>query len=469
MGIPLVRFTSVALVCLFVLQGCAHKFSPAQPSIEYPASFIESVTGETQASAEAIDEAWWKSFQAPPLNQLVADAINYSPDWLITNERVYQAEYQLRIANASWFPLLTLGGSTGERSTKEPGQPSVHSGSTNASLSMNYEIDLWGGIAANRRAANADYDAIRFEQEAVRLSIQGAVAIGWFQWLALQERITTAEKNIEIAERVMGIVEVRYKNGSASAAEVAQQKTNLLSQRANLLPLQLQARQTKSALAILVGKTPQSFSLPNMPLQQLDVPVIVPGTPAQLVLRRPDLAAVEARLSAADANVAQARAAMFPTFSLNASTGKSASELFSLNPATQTSLWSLSFAQTLFSGGRLINQKRLTESRRAELLLQYRKAILTALQEVDNAMAAADIGTRQESSQSEIVLNAERSLQLTEARYRAGSDSLLSLLDAQRSLFQAKDVLVQQRLSRLIAAVELYKALGGGWQLKMSN
>jgi outer membrane protein TolC len=140
-----------------------------------------------------------------------------------------------------------------------------------------------------------------------------------------------------------------------------------------------------------------------------------------------------------------------------------------LNPATQTSGWTLSLAQTLFNGGRLVNQKRLTEARQSELVLQYHKAILTALQEVDNALVTADISQRQETSQQEIVANAERSLRLTEARYRAGTDDLLSLLDAQRSLFQVQDSLVQQRLSRLNAAVDLYKALGGGWQLAQQD
>src|SRR5690606_38686017 len=152
-----------------------------------------------------------------------------------------------------------------------------------------------------------------------------------------------------------------------------------------------------------------------------------------------DLAASEADLRAANANIHAARAALLPGISLGANAGRSASELFSLNPVTQTSGWTLSLAQTLFNGGRLVNQKRLSEARRSELLLQYHKAILTALQEVDNALVSADVSERQEINQQEIVANAERSLRLTEARYSAGTNDLLSLLDAQRSLFQAQD------------------------------
>jgi outer membrane protein TolC len=193
--------------------------------------------------------------------------------------------------------------------------------------------------------------------------------------------------------------------------------------------------------------------------------VIAPATPADLVLRRPDLAAAEADLLAADADLVQARAALLPSITLGASAGKTASELFSLNPATQASSWSLGLAQTLFNGGRLVNQKKYQEARRAELLLQYHRAILVSLQEVDNALAMAESSNLQEQSQQAILVQAERSLRLTEVRYREGSDELLSLLEVQRSLFQAQDNLVQQRLARLSAAVDLYKALGGGWQL----
>jgi outer membrane protein, multidrug efflux system len=450
----------VLVMAALFIAACSH--APIErPSIHY----AQSYTGATSVAENqsVIDADWWQTFQSPVLNTLMQSAAVQSPDVLIAAERVTQAELQLRIANASWFPSVSATASSGESRTKNTVATSVGSESTRAGIAMNYEVDLWGGIAAGRRSASAGFDATRFDQDAAVLSIKAALATGWFQWLALQERIATAQKNIAIAERVQRIVDARYRNGVATAADVAQQKTNLLTQQTSLLPLELQSRQTQSALAILLGKTPQEFSLQVENLLAITVPAIVPGTPADLVARRPDLAASEADLLAANANVQAARAALFPSIGLSASASKSASELFSLNSATQLSGWTISLAQTLFNGGRLVNQKRLTQARQTELLLQYHKAILTALQEVDIALTAADVSARQEITQQEIVLNAERSLQLTEARYRAGTDNLLTLLDAQRSLFQAKDSLVQQRLSRLTAAVDLYKSLGGGW------
>lgn len=451
----------MTLISVVVVLTACSSTPPALPDIHYADGYSVSANGV----ATQIDADWWQAFSSPQLNELMQLAQQQSLDLLISAERVRQAELQMRIANASLFPSLTASASSGESRTRVDGQGSERGESSRASVGISYELDLWGGVAASRASAKAGYEATRYDQDAAMLSINAAIASGWFQWLALQERITTAHKNIAIAERVQAIVDARFRNGAATAADVAQQKTNLLTQRAALLPLELQARQTQSALAILLGKTPQEFVLAADNLLAITVPQIAPGTPADLVARRPDLAAREADLIAANANIQAARAALLPSIGLSANAGKTASELFALNPATQTSGWTISLAQTLFNGGRLVNQKRLSEARRAELILQYHKAILTALQEVDNALASADVSTRQEISQQEIVINAERSLRLTEARYRAGTDDLLSLLDAQRSVFQAQDALVQQRLSRLNAAVDLYKSLGGGWSL----
>lgn len=458
------------LVLSLMLSACITTDETERPQINYADSYhADALQTNTSAGtnniASDVDASWWHAFNSPALDQLMLAAEQDSPDLLISAERVRQAELQMRIANSSLFPSLNASASSGERRTTNENDVTNTNGSTSATLNISYEVDLWGGIAAARRSAAAGFDATRFDQDAAQLSIKAAIASAWFQWLSLQERIASAQKNIEIAERVQKVVDARYRNGAATAAEVAQQKTNLLSQKATLLPLELQARQTRSALAILLGKTPQEFTLAEARLLDVAVPEVAPGTPADLVARRPDLAASEANLIAANADIVAARAALLPGISLGANVGKSASELFSLNPATQASGWTVSLAQTIFNGGRVVNQKRLSEARRAEMLLQYHKAILVALQEVDTALASMDISQRQEISLQEILVQAELSVRLTEARYRAGSDDLLSLLVAQRNLFQAQDSLVQQRLARLNAAVDMYKALGGGWVL----
>ena len=415
--------------------------------------------------AVSIEKEWWRAFASAQLTQLVEGAQQKNPDVVIAAERVKQAELQMKIANASLFPSLGLSASTRESKSKPDGGTwSASSDSSSVGLSASYEVDLWGGEMAGRHASKAGYKATVFSNEATRLSISAGVATAWFNYLALQERIATTRKNIEIAERIQKIVDSLYRNGLANAADVAVQKTNLLTQQNALLPLQVQLDQTRAAIALLQGQIPQGYSLASEKIIDLNIPTITAGVPADVIVRRPDVASAEAQLQASSANVYAARAALLPSFQLSGNMGSSASELFSLNPATQSAGWSLSLAQNLFASGRYVNQVRVSESRRVELLEQYRKVILTALLEVDDALNRVNVTQQQEANQQNIVEQAARSLRLNEVRYREGGIDLQGLLDSQRSLFQAQDSLAQQRLGRLKAAVDLYKALGGGWQ-----
>lgn len=452
---------SVVVLVAILVSACSSMDEVPKVNVDYAPNW--QYAQEAKQSI-AIEKNWWKSFGSPGLSELIAAAQANNPDLNIATERVRQAELQMKIANASLFPSLGLSASSGERKTKAIDSDWVNSGSSSAGLTANYELDLWGGAMADRHAAKASYKATVFSNEASRLSVSATVATNWFNYLALQERIASTQKNIAIAERIQKIVDSLYRNGVSSASDVAVQKTNLLNQQNSLLPLQLQLDQTRAAIALLVGQVPQGYQLPTEQLNDMAIPTINAGVPVDVITRRPDLASSEAQLQSAAANVYAARTALLPSAQLSANMGRSAGELFALNPATQTAGWSLSLAQTIFAGGRIKNQVSLSESRRVELVEQYRKSILTALQEVDDALNRTSITATQESNQQQIVAQAERSLKLVEARYREGSGDLLSLLDAQRSLFQAQDSLLQQRLARLKAAVDLYKALGGGWE-----
>lgn len=416
-----------------------------------------------------VERNWWAAFQSPQLARLIKSAQNQNPDLRIAAERVRQAELQMRMAGASLFPSLNINGSTGSGRSRYDGGEWEKSESSRVGLGASYEVDLWGRVSANVSWAQANYHSSQYDQAAAQLSISGAVASAWFQWLTLQQRIASAEENIRIAERITQIVDVRYRNGVVTAADVSRQRTNLLSQQSALLPLQLQSRQTRAALALLVGESPLGFVLPVADMQPenllgLAVPQISAGIPADLLTRRPDLASAEAQLQAADADVAAARAALLPSVQLSASASRSSSLLFSLSQPSDALGWSLSLAQTLFDGGRLRNQVKLSESQRVALVELYRKTILTALQELDDALDRHWVSAEQEQRQVEILAEAERTLRLSEVRYREGRDDLLSLLEAQRTVFQTRDQLAQQRLDRLNAAVDLFLALGGGWQ-----
>ncbi len=445
------------------MMACSSMDKVPDVKIDYAPVWEYSV--QTQGAIN-IEKEWWRAFESPQLTQLVEIAQQKNPDVLIASEHVKQAELQMKIADASLFPAFSLNASSGEKRSKVDGSTWSNSGSTTAGVSASYELDLWGGEMANRHAAKSNYKATAFSNEATRLSISAGVATAWFNYLALQERTVTAKKNVEIAERIQKIVDSLYRNGAATAADVAVQKTNLLSQQNALLPLQLQLDQTRAAIALLEGQVPQAYQLARENFGDLKIPQLSAGVPADVIARRPDVASAEAQLQASSANVYAARAALLPGIQLSGNAGKSAAEFFSLSPALQTTGWSLSLAQTIFAGGRVTNQVRVSESRRVELLEQYRKVILTALQEADDALNRVNITQQQESNQQNIVAQSSRSLKLNEDRYREGSVDLQTLLDSQRSFFQAQDSLVQQRLARLKATVDLYKALGGGWQNK---
>lgn len=443
------------LIAALLLAGCAIGEPVVKPELDLPVNWHE--TAALPAAASEIDPAWWRSFGSPYVDELVREALAAAPDLRIQAERVVQAELALRQAGASLFPTLDLGGSTASRRVDSDGAEA-----TALNLSAGYEIDLWGRIAANVDSAEASLAATRFDHDAARLSMAASVATGWFQVLALQERLEIARRNLAIAERVLRIAEARYRHGAASALDVSRQQTEVLAQRAAIEPLEVQARQTRSALAILLGRMPQALPTADERLAQLAIPAVAPGLPAELLLRRPDIAASEAGLAAA-ADVSAARAALLPALSLSAAGGVASSALLSLADPSESLSLSASVLQTIFDGGRLRNQVAIERSRQRELLEDHRRVILAALKEVEDALGNTTRDANREAAQHAIIAEAERSLRLAELRYREGADDLLAVLDAQRTLFAAQEQLALLRLARLTDAADLYKALGGGW------
>jgi len=446
-----------------LLGGCAVTGPASPPGPEMPLSFAESA--DTNPAVLAPD--WWNAFGSPELTALIAAAEAANPDLAIAAERVLQAEAQVRTADASLFPALNLGLGSSRRETRPDGGEWKASDASSATLSASYEIDLWGKNAAGRQSAEAALRASRFDRETVRLTLVAGVANAYFQLLSLRGRLDVARENLAIAERVFKVVDSRVRNGAASALDLARQQAAVLTQRAGMQPLELQERQLLFALAILLGRTPEGFDTTASSITGLAVPRIAAGLPAQLLVRRPDLASAEAQLAAADANVAAARAALLPAISLTGSAGLATDVLLNfLSAPTAAVALGASLLQPIFDGGRQRAQVEVAESRQRELVESYRKAVYAALADVEGALAAAGRLAAQEQLQEQVVEQARVALRLAEVRYREGADDLLTLLDAQRTLFQAEDQRAQIRLSRLQASVGLYKALGGSWQVR---
>lgn len=444
-----------------LLTACAITEPGGRPAIAWPAGYDEPAL--PGAAAPAAD--WWRGFGSAQLSALVAQAGEGSLDLRIAAERVRQAELALQVSQASLWPQASLGGTTRSGRTTTAGQTGSTSEASSLSLGLSYEVDLWGRLAAGRDGARATLQASGFDLEASRLSVSAGVAAVYFQWLAAGERLRLARENVAIAERVLQIVQARQRGGVATPLEVSQQTTAVLSARTALVPLELLQRQSLTALALLLGRVPQGMTLADEPFTALQVPAVAPGLPSDLLARRPDLAAAERRLASADANVVAARAALLPSLSLTGSGGLATNALLSLADPTRSVSLGASLAQSLFDGGTRRAQVALSRSQREVLVDTYRQSVHTALKEVDDALGNAHRGQRQEDAQQALVAQARRSLQLAEAQYRAGAGDLLSVLEAQRSLFSAQDSLAQQRLARLSAALDLYRALGGGWRV----
>ena len=425
-----------------------------------PGHFVEAGAG----NAVLLTQDWWRGFGSPELSGFIDNALLANPDMAIAMERVRQAEAQVRVAGASLFPALNLGADTSRRETRPPGGPFRGDSSSNLGLSASYEVDLWGGIAAGVRSAEWGLKASRFDRETVRLTLVTGVASGYFQLLALRGRLAIARENLATAQRVLTLVEARERYGAVSPLDVARQRAAVLGLRASVPPLELQERQTLYALAILTGRKPESFGAVGEGISALSVPRVSPGIPTDLLVRRPDIASAEAQLQSANANVATARAALLPRISLTGSAGLASGVLLNVLNAPSAALsLGASLAQPIFDGGRLRAQVEIAASRERELVEAYRKAILAALSDVEGALAAGGRTAEQETFQLQVVVEAREALRIAEVRYREGVDDLLTVLDAQRTLFQAEDQVAQVRLARLQASVSLYKALGGGW------
>lgn len=460
--VPAAAPHALVLALALALGGCA---TPIEHTAA-PATSLPAAWNEAAGSDAPLPRDWWRGFGSSELEQLVDAAQAGSPTLAIAAERVQQAELAVRSAGASLFPSVTASGSSGaRRSDPGPGADASTSRSTSVSLGVAYEIDLWGRLAAGVRGAESSLAASRYDLETARLSLTSGVANAYFQVLALRLRLAIARDNLAVAERVFGIVESRYRNGAASALDVSRQRTTVLAQRATIEPLQVQERQAVTALAILLGRAPQALQVAGGDLAALAIPEVGPGLPSELLARRPDLASAEAQLAAADADVAAARAALLPSVSLSGSAGLASSALLSLaSPSSSVGL-TASIVQTLFDGGRLRNQVAVSESTRRQLVETYRDAIHTALKEVEDALGNATRNRGQKAAQQAIRDEAQRTLRLAELRYREGADDVTTVLDAQRTLFSSLDQLAQLRLARLSSALDLYKALGGGWQM----
>lgn len=453
--------TVAAMVAL--LAGCSYRIDRVENPVKLPVAWDSAPAA---AAPAAIRQDWWQEFQSPVLNQLIAEALEGNPTLKIAEERLKQAERALTISRDSLLPDLSVNASSSRTRSGGDDQPTVTRESTTVTGQLRYDVDMWGGGAASYRATRATLAGTRYDLDASRLTISANVAAQYFQLLSVRARVAIARENLAIAERLLGIVEARYRNGVVRQLDVTQQTTTVLQQRTNLIPLEAQERQTETALGLLLGRVPQEFHVAGEEFTAVAVPEVQPWLPSELLLRRPDLAAAETDLAAAKANIAVARANLLPgAISFTAGGGLASPQLLQLTDPVSTFSISgvLSIVESIFGVRQRALQVANARSTEFITLQNYAGTIRQALKEVDDSVANAQTDLRREESQRAVLEQAQRALRLAELEYREGAGSLQDILDAQRSQFSAEDSLSQIRLARLNSALDLYVALGGGW------
>lgn len=399
------------------------------------------------------ETAWWAAFGSEPLDALIANALAANQTLAQGVANVDASRAALRVSNASLLPQAS--GSLSASSDTQSGLDDVNS---SGRLSASYQLDLFGANAASRAASLASYDAAVFSQRALELTVQSDVATAYFNLLASREQLGVANQNLARAERIFEIVQVRYKAGAISGFDVSSQSAQLANARARIPQLESQIAGLETSLAILLSLIPQGYDAPDQEILAIALPHTDPGLPSDLLLRRPDLMQAEAALRGADANIDAARAAFFPSIDL----GAGVSGLLTGGGDITGSL-SSSIAATIFSGGRLEGQLEGAQARREGQLAGYRQSVLSALRDVDISLKASEANKAREEQLAIARDAALEALDADELRYRAGAGDLTSLLTSQQTYSDASNNYVLGRLDRLTAAINLYVALGGGY------
>ncbi|MFT3815674.1 MAG: efflux transporter outer membrane subunit [Acidovorax sp.] len=449
----------MTIAATVLLAGCGLPIARTQAGLELPASW------DTRAAptAVAVESDWWRAFGSHELSGLIEIARVGSFDVAAAVAQVRQADALARIAGAKLLPEVNATVSS-QRDRSGDTTSRAHQGYFAAS----YEVDLWGANHAARQAALDTLVASAHARDAVLLTLTSDVAALYLQTLASRERAGIARRDLAVGERLLALVEAQFRRGAASALSVAQQQTLVYQLGQTVAERDQEARASVVALATLLGRPPQGFEVVGVSLDGLDSPQVDAGLPAELLVRRPDVAGAERQLAAADADLTVARAAMLPSLTLTALGGASSSQLSRLLSQPYYSV-AAGLTAPIFNHGRLAAGRDQATAQRDELLAVYRKAIVSALADVEAALNAVSGTELRQRAQQKVLAQARESLRLAESRYRAGAETLLTLLDAQRTLYEAQDSAVRIKLARLQAAVALYKALGGGWRAPRSS
>lgn len=448
-----------ALLAL-LLAGCQSvDVAPAKPSLHIPSQW-RADTGP----ASPAEQLWWRNFHDSHLNSYVDKALKNNSDVLIARERINEYQARVYAADGSLFPSLDAG-VTGARARSQSavtGLP-IYSTLYKGSLTASYDVDLWGVNRSTARAAEASLEAQKAAAAAADLTVASSVAAGYVTLLSLDEQLRVTQDTLKSREQAFKLATRQYQTGYSSRLELMQSDSELRSTRAQVPLLQHQIAQQENALSLLLGSNPGSVARSENfeSLTPLHLPSQLPST---LLNRRPDIVQAERQLLASDATLAASRASLLPSINLTASGSVQDRTLSGLldNPLQ---LWSVggSILAPILNRQALNAQVDISQSQRNQALYSYEQTVRNAFREVNDSLDAI---TRYQEQLTELQAQqdvAQETLRIAQNRYNNGYSSYLDVLDAQRTLFSVQTSVVQVKNNLLLAQIDLYKALGGGW------
>ena len=467
----IVRGTAVAVLMAGALTGCTVGRDYARPETSSPTIW----RAPTEGAGSLADLEWWRLFEDPVLQSLIRTAIDENNDLRLAVARVEEARAQLGIARAELLPQIDgRAGYSSQRSSEKssplrgqrgPNTPKAENEFHSTGIDLSFELDLWGRLRRGTEAARAELLATEEARRTVLTTLVSDVAQSYFDLIELDREADVARRTRDSRRASLDLVQQRFEGGLTSDLDVQRARQELASAAATVPDLERRIAQTEHRLSILLGKNPGAIARGTTLDQQTTPPAIPAGLPSDLLERRPDIRQAEQRLVAANAKVGQAKAEFFPRITLTSTYGvesASLSDLFT-GPARA---WQFgpTVSWPIFHGGRLKSNLRASESRELQALIGYQQTIQQAFREVEDALVfqrkAAEIRLERQAR----VAAAERAVEIANLRYSNGLSSYLDVLDAQRQLFIAELELVASTRDQLTALVQIYKALGGGWE-----
>jgi multidrug efflux system outer membrane protein len=461
-------------VAAVVLAGCTVGPNYKRPQVAVPPTFRAPVPLLEQQAASLADLKWFEVFHDDRLQQLIHTALVENYDLQDAVARVQEARANLGIVRSNQLPQLEAAGALELTRLSRDGQfplpPSFVSnqnrnwGQVSLSL-LSFEIDLWGRLRRSTEAARATLLNAEENRRAIASTLVSEVAADYFQLLELDYELEISQRTLTTRRESLRLVRERHGGGVATRLDLRQAE-QLVSSAAESIPaLQRQIEQTENRIALLLGRNPEGVARGRSLIEQAVPPEVPPGLPSALLDRRPDIRGAEQALIAANANIGVAKAAYFPQISLSGALGGQSSNLANLFSGPNR-VWSFvpQITQPIFTGGRLKSTVRVAETERDRAQISYQRSIQTAFGEVSDALIAHQRTHESRLEQETLVTALEDRKDLAYMRYRGGVDTQLNALDADRDLFQAELTLAQIRYAELLSVVQLYKALGGGWQ-----